>query len=252
MSSDKYRPSLCSGVACWSLLMRREGKSRHPASRKVIALREAMGLTQAQFAKDILQCAWGSVARWETTHPPRGDALLRFFDVAECEALSWNHKANQKEGTDHVEAYKKWDRFLNLAHGFLALYYEDLLETVPRNFVTVGVSRWEDSHAYLLAKVWGLEGIVAAESLLSASDALQSKNPVKRDAAKAALKQFARAVAALKQLPDEMPASRKKELTEAVESLWQSTDAVKRGGSSSSSAGSKSASRRTPGAGRPR
>jgi len=60
----------------------------------VIALREALNLTQQEFAT-VLQAAISTVARWETKDPPKGDALLQLSNVA------W--KRNQPVLCDHFE-----------------------------------------------------------------------------------------------------------------------------------------------------
>jgi transcriptional regulator with XRE-family HTH domain len=61
--------------------VRQQGKERHPASKAVIDLREAMGMTQADFSR-VIGRAETSVARYETSHPPRGIALLELAQIA--------------------------------------------------------------------------------------------------------------------------------------------------------------------------
>jgi hypothetical protein len=63
--------------------MKRNEKKRHAASNAVIALRNALGKTQQEFAVEVVKTAIGTVAVWETTRPPRGEALLRLADVAD-------------------------------------------------------------------------------------------------------------------------------------------------------------------------
>jgi transcriptional regulator with XRE-family HTH domain len=67
--------------------MRENEKPRNAASEAVIALRTAMGKTQATFAVEVLKSAVTTVARYETSHPPRGDVLLRLADVADQHQL---------------------------------------------------------------------------------------------------------------------------------------------------------------------
>jgi transcriptional regulator with XRE-family HTH domain len=55
---------------------------RHAASKAVIALRKALGMTQQELAVKVLKTAITTVARWETSHPPHGDALLKLADIA--------------------------------------------------------------------------------------------------------------------------------------------------------------------------
>lgn len=53
----------------------------NPASEAVRELREALGQTQQEFANS-LKVAITTVARWETTRPPRGPALAKLVNLA--------------------------------------------------------------------------------------------------------------------------------------------------------------------------
>ncbi len=57
--------------------------SRHPASDALIRLRGALAKTQQAFAVEDMRTAVTTVGRWETTHPPRGDVLLRLAEIAD-------------------------------------------------------------------------------------------------------------------------------------------------------------------------
>lgn len=64
-------------------------KERSPASEALIALRKAMtgkkgrpGMTQQDFAVHVLGTSIGTVARYETTEPPKGDVLLKLRSIA--------------------------------------------------------------------------------------------------------------------------------------------------------------------------
>ena len=65
--------------------MRSANMPRSAASCAALALRTALGMTQQQFAVEIVKTAIGTVAVWETGRPPKGDVLLRLADVA------WEH-----------------------------------------------------------------------------------------------------------------------------------------------------------------
>jgi hypothetical protein len=41
-----------------------------------------MKKTQQSFAVEVLQCAIGTIARWETYDPPKSDALIRLATIA--------------------------------------------------------------------------------------------------------------------------------------------------------------------------
>ena len=68
--------------------MKPDKKKRNEISAAVVALRKALGgLTQQQLASDVLHCAISSVARWETSDPPRGKILRDLARVAQENAL---------------------------------------------------------------------------------------------------------------------------------------------------------------------
>ena len=60
---------------------------RDPASRAVIALRNALEKTQQQFAVEIVKTSIGTVGVWETTRPPRGETLLKLAEIASQHGL---------------------------------------------------------------------------------------------------------------------------------------------------------------------
>jgi hypothetical protein len=63
-------------------------KPRDAASEALIALRLAMGKTQAAFAVEVLKTAVTTIARYETSHRPPGDVLLRLADIANEHGLA--------------------------------------------------------------------------------------------------------------------------------------------------------------------
>lgn len=63
-------------------------KPRDAASEALIALRLAMGKTQAAFAVEVLKTAVTTIARYETSHRPPGDVLLRLADIAKEHGLA--------------------------------------------------------------------------------------------------------------------------------------------------------------------
>lgn len=56
--------------------------TRNAASDALIELRKGMGLTQQRFAVEVLKSSIGTVARYETNDPPRGDVLVRLSVIA--------------------------------------------------------------------------------------------------------------------------------------------------------------------------
>jgi hypothetical protein len=64
-------------------------RTRSDASQALVRLRESLpgkkgkrGITQQSFATQIYDCAIGTIARWETTDPPAGEALLKLRQIA--------------------------------------------------------------------------------------------------------------------------------------------------------------------------
>jgi hypothetical protein len=185
--------------------VRRDWKGKHPASKAVIKFRESLGMSHGQFAREILKRAETSVARYETTQPPKGKTLLNLYAAAmrKAEFCRRESLTSRPRSIKHDENFKKWQLYAEIADRFLGLYYEELLREAPKNPFIVGVSRWEDSHAYVLAKLYGHPGIAAAEALLAIAPALCSENEAKRGDAELAIERFAKAVRALQELPDE-------------------------------------------------
>lgn len=55
---------------------------RQPVSQALVDLREGLEMSQQRFAVEILNCAVGTVARYETFAPPKGEMLLRLMSIA--------------------------------------------------------------------------------------------------------------------------------------------------------------------------
>ena len=56
---------------------------RNAASEIVIELRGALGdLSQQVFAHEFIRSSIVTVGRWETSHPPTGNALLKLYAIA--------------------------------------------------------------------------------------------------------------------------------------------------------------------------
>jgi transcriptional regulator with XRE-family HTH domain len=170
--------------------MRRKGRERSTASKAVIELREALGLSQGEFASKVLLLSEISVARYETSHPPRGEQLLRLKEIADRQA-SWLLQKVEDKRTDASEKdprdLEKMLTYVRLAERFASLYIEDLVKLSPREFVTVRASANEPEHGYLVLRVDGIENVIAAQDFLSVIQGLKSKNKKKKAAALKAL-----------------------------------------------------------------
>lgn len=94
--------------------MHKHEKPRHAANDAVAALRKAMGLTQTSFAVEVMKVAISTLARYETSTPPRGDVLLQLASIAGREAL----ECRPEQRT----------RFVELRDTFRVLYFKDSFE----------------------------------------------------------------------------------------------------------------------------
>ena len=124
---------------------------RDTASTALVALRTAMGKTQQQFAVEVLKTAITTVARYETSHPPRGEVLLRLATIA-------NEAA-------HGRPLKVAEPLLELAGVFHGLYFEEVL----RNFgaktdflVSIPKTATRPAVGYLVSRIEDPEKMRAA------------------------------------------------------------------------------------------
>jgi transcriptional regulator with XRE-family HTH domain len=146
-------------------------KPRHAASQALIELRTAMGLNQAEFAIKVLGSAVTTMSRYETTHPPSGEVLLRLAEIARAER-------------DRPENVHLKMAFGFLASRFQALFADELFNSVPgEKLITELASKDREEHGYLFMKIEGGEGMRAASAFLSLIPALKSKDDKTRDEA---------------------------------------------------------------------
>jgi predicted transcriptional regulator len=201
--------------------VRREGKQRDPASRAAIRLREELGMTQDRFAKEVLGLSWASVAKYETTHPPKGEQLLRLMDVA---ALA------SKAPSVEIE---KREVFSRLRKELMHLYIGEFRNNVLIRLGSTGLfARYTDA-------VGALTDLIRVHSMSS----LGIRRSKQWAAFEAVLEESFEATRA-------PVAAEHKKIIERLNELmknnkggpaWLSTNAAKPGGTSSRSAASRSA-----------
>jgi hypothetical protein len=183
--------------------MPRKVKERSPANRLVVALRKALGITQVELARDYLKCAWGTVARYETTHPPKGDALLKFFNVVDLSAAEVEKEFRAaKEMRVKEELLKKCDHLHQLGDRFLALYFEEQLDTLPKTLFFMSPTRWQEPCAYLIAKLKGGDAYLAALAFLNLKAWAEGTDERKSAAAQAAIRALKQESVRLGESPD--------------------------------------------------
>ena len=117
--------------------MRRNDIQRDAASLAVIALRAALGKTQQRFS-EIARNTLGTVAAWETSRPPKGDALLKLA------AIAWENNQGA------------------LSQEFEVLYLDEI---VPRLRMK-GIDRTKGRSGYVLLRYDGPEDLPWAEEYL--------------------------------------------------------------------------------------
>src|ERR1041385_9011615 len=91
-------------------------KRRHDASSAVAALRKEMAMNQTSFAVEVLKVAVSTLARYETSTPPRRDVLHKLAVIAGREALSPECTPEQRT------------RYVELRDTFRVLYFKDSFE----------------------------------------------------------------------------------------------------------------------------
>jgi hypothetical protein len=152
-----------------------------------------MGLTQYEFAKQVLHCAWGSVARYETTHPPSGAVLLRLHNLAmkQADVHRDNHKRLKREQeSERREEFRRFKGFSDLAIRFLALYYQELVGAAPMQLLVHRFPDEPEARGYLVTELYGLDAISAAEALMHFLQGLGSANAKMRAVAVKAVEQM--------------------------------------------------------------
>jgi hypothetical protein len=148
--------------------MEQPEKTRSAASEALIALRHAMGKTQQTFAVEVLKTAIGTIARYETNDPPRGEVLLRLKDIA------------HEQGVNH------------LAATFDALWIEETAKTGGQ-VTFFPASGSEPARGHVITLLVGHEAIKGAQAFLAILTQLGSANPKFRQNAVSALSSLERA-----------------------------------------------------------
>jgi hypothetical protein len=156
-------------------------KPRDEASRAVIELRNAVGMNQAEFAIKVLGSAVTTMSRYETTHPPRREQLLKFSAIATEQAellLKQIEKEKTVPGTH--ENYERLVRLVNLGNRFHALYLADFLKSYGDDLFAFRGTDRERAYAIVLARAKGPEGVRAAIAFLTLLSALDSNVPKRK------------------------------------------------------------------------
>ena len=148
-------------------------------------------MSQAQFGAEVLGLKEITIARYETSHPPKGEQLLRLQEVAQELAGKYEEKLHHRPPAEEkMRTVEKLHRFIALSRQFTALYMDELLKQHPRTFTPIPATASEDAHGYLLTKVIGVEGIIAAECFVALQKGLTSTNLKKRKIAVGLLKKM--------------------------------------------------------------
>jgi transcriptional regulator with XRE-family HTH domain len=210
--------------------MRREGRERSLASKDVIALREELGLSQARFAAEVMNLSWASIAKYETTHPPKGEQLLRLMEAALTQA-----KRFPEPKASVIRA---------IANRFKILYRHELVAAAkPSVDVAHEITgRLAGGLQEILKKAQALPKVTQAD-VDDLAKALREWVPISKEL-------LAMTVGVKKYLDQAKDLEQR--YTRALEKEWHSTGVTKSGGTSSNSAASRSAKARTRKAARKR
>ena len=170
--------------------MRRKGAERPEAGKAVKDLRELLGMSQADFAQSI-DMSPVTVARWETSQPPRGDHLRRLREVAEAHATALTKALHEdRSKVADPKFYSRCTAFLRIAIRFSLIHLEETVASAPQQSMVVRRSG-EPSYCLLAVRVDGEEAVDAAEALLEVIEASKGKSPSKRAKALRLLASFA-------------------------------------------------------------
>jgi transcriptional regulator with XRE-family HTH domain len=141
-------------------------KQRNATSQAVVNLRKAMGKTQQEFAVFVLDCAISTLARYETSDPPRGEALLKLAEVASSNGLD------------------------GLANSFKGFYLGEVASTLDFSGFIVPSSEDVPIHGWRLRKLNGLDEVIADHIFEHVLTSLSAPDTLERDAATAAIKRL--------------------------------------------------------------
>jgi|HubBroStandDraft_6_1064221.scaffolds.fasta_scaffold701286_2 hypothetical protein len=122
--------------------MKSNEKKRDSASEALISLRKAMGKTQQTFAVEVLKTAIGTVARYETSDPPRGDVLLRLGEIAASHG------------------------FKELRDKFQLLYLEGVQKSLGVQFTWIPPTGSEPARGYLNLPLSGNDALAGAQAFM--------------------------------------------------------------------------------------
>lgn len=166
-------------IACDVIIlsMKENNRTRHATSDVLIALRQAMKMSQAQFAVLVLDCAITTVGRYETTHPPQGDLLLRLAEIARQEAFEKGRSPAEQQ------------TFNDLRGRFKELYVEDAREKVGGDMLMIPRTDAVREHAHVLTRVNGERAMKLANYFICVARALDKKG--ENDIPNEALEAFA-------------------------------------------------------------
>lgn len=152
------------------------------ASQALKALRKALGMTQTTFAVTVAHLAVTTVARYETSHPPKGDVLLRLAAIAEREAENVQHSAAAR------------CTLADCRDLFRATFNEEIFPKIGTGLIQGG------NGGYLLLRLEGEEEISFARDFLETIRASHSNDPSKAQLAREALEELRSAGATVAEL----------------------------------------------------
>jgi hypothetical protein len=116
------------------------------------------------------------MSRYETTHPPRKDQLLKFQQIAAEQGRSLLRNIEANVAPDSEENLNRVWKLAELARTFNTLYISELIDSIGSQFFVFRDWAGEGPHAFLLAKFKGLNGMRAAMSLMNLVTALESRS----------------------------------------------------------------------------
>jgi transcriptional regulator with XRE-family HTH domain len=174
-------------------MVRRARTERAASSKAVRELRELIGYSQTELAGS-LDVSLGTVARWETSRPPRGEHLLSLSKFA----LDYAEKGrveSERSGAPLGE-HDLWERLVaitNIGNQLLSFYMAEVIATSPVEFMSTSVPDGTEK-CLLMTKLEGEHEVELGKTVETVVSALRARSPRRRQMAIEVVRQFCKLV----------------------------------------------------------
>jgi transcriptional regulator with XRE-family HTH domain len=171
-------------------MVRRARTERAASSKAVRELRELIGYSQTELAGK-LDVSLGTVARWETSKPPRGENLISLSKFA-LDYVKKTGTAFDRSGAPSGE----WDRVFaisDIGFQFISVYMAEVIDTSPVEFMRTRLPDGKEN-CLIMTKLEGEHGVKFGEAVETVASALRARSPRRRQMAIEVVRQFRKLV----------------------------------------------------------